>query len=74
MSALPLAVSFCLPMAQKEKTVQLGVRIKASVKDRVERFCIRHPYQPSMAAVIERALTELLDREEPKLPKPHKAK
>lgn len=69
MSAISSAVSFCLPMAQKKKTAQLGTRIDIAIKDRAERFCIKHPLQPSLAALIERALTDYLDRAEPELPK-----
>jgi hypothetical protein len=61
-------------MAHKEPTIQLGARIKRSLKNRADAFCIRHPLQPSLAALIEAALTEYLDREEAKLPKQPTAK
>ncbi len=67
MSALPLSVSFCQPMVQKE-TAQLGTRIRKSVKQRALDFCVAHPMQPALATVIENAITEYLDREETKLP------
>lgn len=68
MSALPASLSFCLPMAKKEQTTQLGTRIKTTIKRRAENFCVHHPLQPSLAAVIELALTRFLDSEEPALP------
>lgn len=68
MLLLDAPVSFCVPMAQKEKTVQLHARIRESVKKRIDRFCILHPMQPALATIIEVMATEYLDREEANLP------
>ncbi len=66
------AVPFC-EMAQKDETpIQLGARVSPSLKKRIDDFCVNHPWQPSLAFVVEQALTQFLEREEPKLPKPSK--
>lgn len=60
----------CFPAmpARKRDTKQLGHRIDAMLVDRMISFSVRHPMQPSIATILERAVAEWLDREEPKLP------
>lgn len=68
MSAMPLSVSFCVPMPQQKRdTAQLGHRIDAALKKRAEDFCVRHPMQPSFVTILEHALRDWLDKHEPEL-------
>ena len=69
MHLLTAPVCFPAVMAKQAKdTKQLGVRIDTPVFKRLENFCIAHPWQPSMASMVQRAIVEFLEREEPKLP------
>lgn len=68
------AVPFCEMAQQKGKPVQLGVRVDPSLKKRLEHFCVSHPWQPTLAFVVEQAITSYLDQKESELPKAAKAK
>lgn len=60
-----------LPMAKKDESlVQLGVRVRQSVRKALVDFSADHPLQPALANIVERAILEYVERERPKLPKP----
>jgi hypothetical protein len=51
---------------------QVNCRLNVSTLARIRDFCASHPFRPTPSRIVELALTEWLDREEPKLPKPRK--
>jgi hypothetical protein len=72
MSAIAMSVSFGV-MPKKRDTKQLGHRIDRKIAERMEEFQIRHPMQPSIATIIERAVSKWLDEHWSELPAKPKA-
>lgn len=52
---------------KKEPTRQLNVLVRVTTIKRMMRFGNDHPLQPSLARIVEAAVTRYLDEEEPKL-------
>lgn len=71
MTAIPAAATFSF-MAKKEATDQINFRLKTATIERMETYRARHPLHPTMTQMVEAAMKDWLDRNEPFLPKPLK--
>jgi hypothetical protein len=70
MTCLTSALPF-VPMARRDTTdptQQTNFRLKTPTIERMERFKERHPLNPSLTRIVEAAVNEWLDRNEPQLP------